>query len=109
MRIRIARATLNGSAPVCVCAGGRAGDHSPMASRELAGAVVVITGASSGIGRAAARRFAAAGARVVVTARRTQALQDLVADLGPAAIAVPADVADAEAVARVAQRAAERF
>src|SRR4051812_11964634 len=80
-----------------------------MASRDLAGSVAVITGASSGIGRAAAKRFAAAGARVVLTARRTQALQDLAAELGPAALAVPADVAAPEAVARVAQRAVERF
>src|SRR3954463_5331071 len=105
MRIRVARATLNGSAPVCVCAGGRAGAPPPMASRDLTGAVVVVTGASSGIGRAAARRFAAAGARVVLTARRTHALQDLAAELGPTAIAVTADVADAQAVGRVAERA----
>src|SRR4051794_29630842 len=80
-----------------------------MASRDLNGAVVVVTGASSGIGRAAARRFAAAGARVVVTARRAQALQELAAEIGPTAIAVPADAADAAAVARVAERAVERF
>src|SRR5690348_10799985 len=80
-----------------------------MAARDLSGAVVVITGASSGVGRAAARRFASAGARVVLTARRTQALQDLAAELGPRALAVPADVAEPEAVARVARRAAERF
>ncbi len=49
---------------------------------DLKDAVVVVTGASSGIGRAAAKRFAAQGAKVVVTARRTQALADLVTELG---------------------------
>jgi len=43
-------------------------------------AVVVITGASSGIGRAAALRFAREGARVVLAARSGQALADLAAD-----------------------------
>ncbi len=46
------------------------------------GAVVVITGASSGIGRAAARRFATRGARLVLAGRSEDRLAGLVAELG---------------------------
>jgi 3-hydroxy acid dehydrogenase / malonic semialdehyde reductase len=44
---------------------------------------VFITGASSGFGRAAARRFAARGDRVIAAARRTERLRDLAKELGP--------------------------
>jgi NAD(P)-dependent dehydrogenase (short-subunit alcohol dehydrogenase family) len=56
--------------------------------------VVVITGASRGIGAAAARVFVAAGARVGLVSQNAAALTDLAAELGPAALALPADVAD---------------
>src|SRR5207253_360327 len=58
--------------------------------------VVVITGASSGIGKATALEFARRGASLVVAARRQEALEDLVSEchaLGAEARAVPADVA----------------
>ena len=48
---------------------------------DIAGKVVVITGASSGIGEATARQLAGRGARVVVGARRTERLETLVADI----------------------------
>jgi len=57
--------------------------------------VVVITGASSGIGRATALRLAAKGAKVVVSARRDEALDDLVEEIklaGGEATSIPADV-----------------
>ena len=72
--------------------------------------VVVLMGASSGIGRAAARLFAASGARVVVSARSHGGLSSLVAEIeadGGRALAVPADVTDPAAVQAVAD-AAER-
>jgi short-subunit dehydrogenase len=67
---------------------------------------VVITGASAGIGRAAARAFAARGERVGLIARGTQRLEAArreVEAAGGSGFAVPADVSDAEAVDRAAE------
>jgi short-subunit dehydrogenase len=59
---------------------------------ELCGATVIITGASSGIGAAAARAFAAAGATVVLAARSVDALERLAAALPGNPLVVPTDV-----------------
>ena len=64
----------------------------------MQGKVVVITGASRGIGAAAARVFAAAGARVALLARSTGAVEGLAVEIGPQALALGCDVADAQAV-----------
>ena len=74
--------------------------------------VVVITGASSGIGRATALRFAARHDAVVLASRRAEALRDLAAEcvaLGGAAVAVPTDVADWLQVQRLAAAAVYEF
>jgi NAD(P)-dependent dehydrogenase (short-subunit alcohol dehydrogenase family) len=74
--------------------------------------VVVITGASSGIGHAAALRFASKGAAVVLAARREQPLHELAQECrgkGVEALVGPTDVTDAKAVEELARRAAERF
>jgi NAD(P)-dependent dehydrogenase (short-subunit alcohol dehydrogenase family) len=81
-------------------------------SRKLSGAVVVVTGASSGIGRATGLAFAERGARVVLAARRADALEDLARECqaaGGQALAVSTDMTDEAAVAELARRAVERF
>ncbi len=74
--------------------------------------VIVITGASSGIGLATAKEAAKRGARVVVAARSHGLLNDLVSQLndeGHEAIAVECDVSNREQVDRVAQAAIDQF
>lgn len=78
----------------------------------LRGKVAIITGASSGIGRAAARLFAAEGARIVVAARRQAALDTLVDEIveaGGAAAAIAGDVGDPQFAETVVQHAIARF
>jgi short-subunit dehydrogenase len=68
-----------------------------MAENTLRGKVVVITGASSGFGKGAAREFALAGAHLVLAARRDALLDELAREcthLGVRAIAVPTDVSE---------------
>lgn len=80
-----------------------------MRARSLNQALVVITGASSGIGRAAAHAFAREGARLVLASRDGEALQDVVRECaarGGQAIAVPTDVTRSDAVEHLASRAA---
>ena len=62
---------------------------------------VFVTGASSGFGTAITRRFAAAGARVVATARRADRLTDLATEFGPRVLPVTLDVRDRAAVSDV--------
>jgi short-subunit dehydrogenase len=81
-------------------------------ARKLKDKVVVITGASSGIGRATALAFARKGAHVVCAARRRTPLESLVEEcreFGVHAMAVPTDVTDYEAVKTLARRTIERF
>lgn len=59
---------------------------------DLGGKTVAITGASRGIGAAAARAFAAAGANVVLLARDRDAIATLAGEIGQSALAVPCDV-----------------
>ncbi|MGB0438579.1 MAG: SDR family oxidoreductase [Primorskyibacter sp.] len=59
---------------------------------DMTGKTVLITGASRGIGAAAARAFVAQGARVTLVARTAEAIADLAGELGDAALAVPCDI-----------------
>jgi NAD(P)-dependent dehydrogenase (short-subunit alcohol dehydrogenase family) len=74
-------------------------------------AVVVITGASSGIGEATAKALAARGHSLVVAARRTDRLKRLVQDTDAAdrILIVPADVSEPTALKALADAAGERF
>ena len=83
-----------------------------MAAQSLSGKVAIVTGASSGIGRAAALRFASEGARVVVGARRGDALADLVKEIeraGGEALACPGDIRDEAHAAALVDGALDRF
>jgi NADP-dependent 3-hydroxy acid dehydrogenase YdfG len=76
--------------------------------RAIEDSVVVVTGASSGIGRATAGEFAGRGATVVPAARRAQALDEAArecAERGGHAAAVPTDVTAAAAVEALARYA----
>jgi NADP-dependent 3-hydroxy acid dehydrogenase YdfG len=81
-------------------------------ARTMNGTVVVLTGASSGIGRATALELAGRGAAVVLAARRQDALEELARQCqaaGGTAMAVPTDVTDEAAVVELADRAVDRF
>lgn len=78
----------------------------------LSGRVVVVTGASSGIGEACALAFAAKGAKVALAARRTDRLTALAARLeadGGETLAVATDVTDEDAVACLFEQVVARF
>ena len=79
---------------------------------SLNGQVALVTGGSSGLGRAMAEALATSGAKVVVAARRREALDESVAMIeakGGQAAALIADLAAPEALDDIAQRAAEPF
>ena len=78
----------------------------------LTGKVAIVTGASSGIGRATAKLFAEQGARLVVAARRQAELDALVAEIeaaGGSATALAGDVRDEAHAKALVELAAERF
>jgi short-subunit dehydrogenase len=76
---------------------------------KLQGSLVLITGASTGIGRAAAREFVRQGARVIGVARSSERLDSLCSELGGPSrfLPMPADVADGKAMKEMARRVLE--
>ena len=73
------------------------------------GKTVLITGASRGIGEAAARAFAAAGANVVLAARDGDAVSRIAAEIGDAAAGIACDVTDLDQVRAAVDLAISRF
>jgi len=80
--------------------------------RSLADQVVIITGASSGLGEATARRLARGGAKLVISARRAERLEALARELDPSGqrvLAIAADVTDAAGRQRLVDGALQKF
>jgi NAD(P)-dependent dehydrogenase (short-subunit alcohol dehydrogenase family) len=80
--------------------------------KELKGEVALVTGGGRGFGRVIAKRFAAEGAAVSITARSKDELERVVAEIegaGGRALAVPGDVRRAEEVARVVRESEARL
>jgi short-subunit dehydrogenase len=75
---------------------------------ELDGAVIIVTGASSGIGAATARLAAGRGARVVLAARRSDRITALATEL-PDALAVATDLRDPAQIVRLVDATLDRF
>ncbi|WP_431683597.1 SDR family NAD(P)-dependent oxidoreductase [Kitasatospora sp. KL5] len=79
-------------------------------TRRLEGTAALVTGASSGIGRATALELARRGASVAVVGRREDRLTDLATEItgaGGQALVVPADITDAQAAAEAVSRTVE--
>ena len=87
-------------------------EEAPIMSDNIKGKVVVITGASSGLGEATARHLAAEGARLVLGARRTDRIEALAGELtesGAEALAVTTDVTDRDQVQALVDAAVDQF
>ncbi len=76
---------------------------------SLNGKTAFITGASRGIGEAAARDLAQAGAKVILTARSSDAITALAKDIGDNALAIPLDVSNYQDTAKAVEQAKAHF
>ncbi|MBD0318382.1 MAG: SDR family NAD(P)-dependent oxidoreductase [Thermoleophilia bacterium] len=76
---------------------------------DLAGRTAIVTGASSGIGRATAQGLASAGARVALGARRRERVDELAAELGEGHLAERLDVRDGDSARAFVARAGEEL
>ncbi|MBK8796154.1 MAG: SDR family oxidoreductase [Anaerolineales bacterium] len=84
----------------------------PMAKKKLQGQVAIVTGSGRGIGAAVAERLAAAGAKLILTARSEEEVENAAASLrrqGAQALAVPGDVSDPATVEEIVETALEEF
>jgi short-subunit dehydrogenase len=81
----------------------------PFGRRRIAGKRFVVTGASSGVGRAVAVELVRRGGRVLATARRVDRLESLVRECGPATTCLAGDICDASFRAELVAAAEQRF
>jgi citronellol/citronellal dehydrogenase len=81
----------------------------PLAHDALAGRVALVTGGGTGIGRATARAFVDAGARVAICGRRPEPLSSVADDLGDRCLPHPCDVREPEQVEALLDATADRF
>ena len=79
------------------------------AKLKLKDKVVLITGASSGIGEAAAKAFSAQGAKLVLAARRLEKLTDLAGELEAPSLALRCDISKREDCYSAVEAAVEKF
>ena len=78
-------------------------------NQSIRGKVAIVTGASSGIGRAIARLFAAEGARLALAARSTDKLEKLAGEIGPAPLILSIDLAQPAEVERMVAETLAHF
>jgi len=78
-------------------------------SQKLNNKVAVITGGSSGIGLAIAKRFAREGAKVAITGRNQKAIDEAIAEIGPNGLGIQGDVSKLDDLARIYQTVADHF
>jgi ribitol 2-dehydrogenase len=78
-------------------------------SQSVKGKVAVVTGASSGIGLATARLLSAEGAKLALVARSADQLEAIARELGPDALAIPADLKQPADVERMIADAIRHF
>ncbi|AKH41352.1 NAD(P)-dependent dehydrogenase (short-subunit alcohol dehydrogenase family) [Altererythrobacter atlanticus] len=81
-------------------------------SKPLEGRIALVTGASRGIGAATAKALAAAGAHVVITARKVrdlEAVEDAIHEAGGTATIAPMDLTESDSIARLSAAIAERW
>ena len=83
--------------------------RSPLSRDANAGKVALVTGGSTGIGRATALELARTGAKVAICGRRPEPLESVQAELGDDCLAVPTDVREPEQVAALVEQTLERF
>ena len=84
-------------------------DEAAALAEAIGGRVVMVTGASSGIGEATARQAGAAGAEVLLVARGAEALERIAAEIGPNAHAMPCDLTDFDAIDALADQAVAAY
>ncbi len=80
-----------------------------MMSKKLNNRVAVITGGSSGIGLAIARRFAQEGAKVAITGRNKKTIDQAVAEIGPNGLGIQGDVSKLDDLKRIYQTVADQL